>query len=270
MADTNGRQPAWKAAAEEWSKLHVPYCCCNGARYVRGNFPLGHILFGKAIPCACLRSERARERGERLRRMSGLSEAELSGFTFEGFDPRLCRPQSEQMQQAMADIKRQCEEYARNPRGWLVLVGNVGSGKTHLAAAIARYSIHHDRPAYMATMPRLLNMLRAGYNDAVTFEQRVQMLEEVDLLVIDDLGAEKATEWAIEQLYSIVNARYHTRRPMVITSNVDLERADGVIDARVLSRLREGTLAKGWSKILTLPCTDARPYVKTPVYSMSA
>lgn len=268
MAMTDTRtQPAWRAAAERWSEEHIHVCCCNGVGFVRIDVPLGHILFGKAIPCACKRSAHARARGERLRRMSGLSDAELAGFTFEAFDPRLCRPQSEQVRQAMAEIKQQCVEYARDPRGWLVLIGDVGSGKTHLAAAIARYSIHHDRPAYMATMPRLLNMLRAGYNDAVTFDQRAQMLEEVELLVIDDLGAEKPTEWAVEQLYSIINARYHTRRPMVITSNMDLERADGAIDARVLSRLREGTLAQGWSRIITLPCTDVRPHIKMSVYS---
>lgn len=257
-------KPAWYRLADEWSDEHVHHCICGGARYFRVNFPLGHPLFGKAIPCACVRSQHARERGERLRRMSGMSAAQLLEHTFGSFDPRLCRPQSPDMRAAMAGIKRQCEEFARNPRGWLVLVGDVGSGKTHLAAAIAGESLKRNRPVFMTTMPRLLDLLRAGYDDVVGYEERVRLLEDIDLLVIDDLCAERRTEWGVEQAYSLINARYHKRLPMVITSNVNLAQADGLLDARVLSRLREGTQVQGWSRIITLPCADVRAFVTAP------
>lgn len=267
MANDASGKPAWYKMADEWSDQHVRHCVCGGARYFRVNFPLGHPLFGKAIPCACVRSAAARERGDRLRRMSGLSAAQLLEHTFESFDPALCRPQLPQVRAAMEEIKRQCMEYARQPRGWLVLIGNVGSGKTHLAAAIAGETLRRNRPVFMTTMPKLLNLLRAGYDDVVGYEERARMLEEIDLLIIDDLCAEKQTEWGTEQAYSLINARYHRRLPMVITSNVNLAEADGMLDARILSRLREGTQAQGWSRLLTLPCSDVRPYIGMPAYS---
>ena len=246
------------AAARDWSMQHIHHCACGGLGWVYANVPGDDILWGRAVPCICQRDAQAKAETERLWRLSGLSTASLTDRTFGKFDPDLCTPP--ESRQTMRAIKRVCEQYAAAPRGWLILVGRVGSGKTHLAQAIVRATLDAGRSAYMATMPDLLETLRAGYKDEKdTFDARFDMLAEVPLLVIDDLGAEKGTEWSREQLYRAVNRRYEERSPLVVTSNAHLSRMGDSVDARILSRLSEGAGQKdGWSRVIELPAADFR------------
>jgi DNA replication protein DnaC len=270
-----GRKDAWQAAAEEYSRRHINTCCCGGAGYVTLSVPVGHLLFGKPVPCVCRRDALAGERARRLRRMSGLSDGELSSSTFATFDPQVCRPMTvrpmvengaEQVRTtdpaetrtAMRAVLDLCQGYAADPHGWLVLVGGYGTGKTHLARAVCHELLNRGRQPYMANMPDLLAMLRSGYDDEVVdFDTRFEWLARTDLLVIDDLGAEAKTDWASEQLYRLVNRRYDERRPLLVTSNCGLEQ----IESRIASRLAEGArVPGGWSRIVLLPCGDYRPY----------
>lgn len=237
---------------------------CGGVGYYRADVPLGHPLWGKAIICPCRRTELERRRAEALRARSGLTDVQLSSWTFESFDPALSRPMNgqdqEALQQAVRDVKTTCQAYAGNPRGWLVLVGNVGSGKTHLAYAIAAEALRREVPVYVDTVPDMLGALRETFGNG-GFEERFRWLREVRLLVLDDLGTEQATPWATEKLYQLVNARYMARLPMVVTSNVPLAKAGGRIEPRILSRLQEGARTeRAWSRELVIPAGDYRPY----------
>lgn len=253
MLDNRRKQP-WESAAEAFSRKHVSVCCCGGAGFVRTNAPLGHLLFGKAIPCVCQRDDFARERGARLRRRSGIGEAEWNQWTFETFRPELCKPEA--TRETMGRIRALCQEYARRPEGWLILRGSTGSGKTHLAYAVAREALADGRPVFAHTVPDVLGLLRSTL-DLGQFDAVFSDLCQVGLLVLDDLGAERETDWATEQLYRLVNYRYAKRLPMVVTTNVDL----GVVDGRIASRLTEGLETRqGWARLVTLPCGDFRPW----------
>ena len=117
------------------------------------------------------------------------------------------------------------EENLDGGRG-LWLHGEVGTGKTTLAMLVSRAALDAGRSVAIYSLPRLLAEIRAtfesdGDGSYVSFLDR---LAAVDLLHVDDVGAEKTSDWVLEQLYAIVNARYEEERSVVITTN--LERDD--------------------------------------------
>lgn len=263
MTETQRSKPDPRATlALAYSVNHVTTCCCNGAGYLRLNVPVGHKLFGAATPCICQRDTIAKRQAERLRQLSGLSDTELARWTFSAFDPSASRPNGAakaDTAKAMRGILETCMEYAVKPSGWLVLQGGVGTGKTHLAYAIAGAVLGRGISVYARTTPDLLDQLRAGYKDD-TYDQLMADMKDAPLLVLDDLGAETHPNsgWVDQALYQIVNHRYSKRLPMVVTTNLSVADAKSM-DARLISRLLEGAnQADGWTRVLTMPCGDFR------------
>lgn len=124
------------------------------------------------------------------------------------------------------------------PSGWVYLHGRPGNGKTTLAAlAINLIRANAGIEAVFANVPELLNHLRRGVGDG-THQQTMSYLRAVPVLALDDLGAERTTEWAGEQLYELLNYRYVRHAPTIITSNL----APGQLaDERLASRLADVT-----------------------------
>ena len=133
-------------------------------------------------------------------------------------------------------------EYARRPQGWLILFGNYGVGKTHLAAAIANEALRRHYRVLFAIVPDLLDHLRStfGPSSEVQYDERFETIRDVPLLVLDDLGTENTTPWAREKLFQIINHRYNFALPTVITSN----RKPEDIDPRIFSRMSDRTLCE--------------------------
>jgi DNA replication protein DnaC len=128
------------------------------------------------------------------------------------------------------------ENFAQLQTGWLLLEGGYGCGKTHLAAAIANYSVNHGIPTLFITVPDLLDSLRFAYADPeTTFEQRFEEIRNANLLIMDDFGTQNATGWAQEKLFQIINYRYTNKLPTVITTNLMLDQIEG----RIRSRLQD-------------------------------
>lgn len=227
---------------------------CEGVGFYVLDVPPGHPRFGKAIECQCHRTARlAAEQAAMLAR-SGCYPAALAAYTFERFDPAQAVG-GKPAQLSAAAIKDVCVAYAADPQGWLVLIGGTGAGKTHLAYAIAKTAIEHGMATLWATVPDLLDSLRASYEDHA-YEDSMKALETVPLVVLDDLGTEHATSWAVEKLFQIINGRYNRRLPLVVTTNVELTSAR--LDGRIRSRLMDTQLAR----TLVLPCGDYRVRAK--------
>jgi DNA replication protein DnaC len=119
------------------------------------------------------------------------------------------------------------------------LMGPVGTGKTTLAMLITKAALEAGRSAARFSLPGLLSQIRKTF-DTGSHNDLLERLTAVDLLHIDDIGAERTNEWVLEELYSIVNARYEDQRSMVITTNIlDREALCDQITARTVSRLTE-------------------------------
>lgn len=103
----------------------------------------------------------------------------------------------------------------------LILVGNNGVGKTHLACSIANKLIENGTPVIYGTLINLLAELRNSYDtdNNISEMEIIKLYENVDLLIIDDLGKEKPSEWGLEKLFTIANSRYENNLPVIITTN---------------------------------------------------
>ena len=236
---------------------------CKGAGRLRRNVPIGHPDFGKAIACVC----RERElREKRQRKMVALSEQfgfqraqVLSSFR------RQVNGVQEAYQEAKAMIDR-LEAWARQrdgakqtndvltlPQEWLLLRGPVGTGKTHLAMAIANACIDAGFVALFATVPDLLDYLRATYGPEsdVTYDALFTQLRDAEVLVLDDLGTQRSSPWADEKIFQLINYRYNFGWPTVITLN---KKAWTYLDERISSRLQDAGL------VLLVDMEDAQDY----------
>lgn len=203
---------------------------CNGAGFLRMDASVGNPNFSRLLPCSCKLDERREKQRMRTRQFSDLTT--FRDQTFDSFDASV-RGAQKALDEALA--------FAQHPDRWLVLVGDYGCGKTHLAAAIANYALYERQMGpIFAVVPDLLDYLRAtfGPESDASYDEQFNAFRGADLLILDDLGTENATPWAREKLFQIINHRYNERAPMVVTTN-DLDR----VDPRIRSRLCDWQLA---------------------------
>jgi DNA replication protein DnaC len=105
----------------------------------------------------------------------------------------------------------------------LLLTGTVGTGKTHLAAAIAMELISREHTVVFGTVTSLLAQVRNTFDsDRETEMEVMRRLTKCDLLIIDDLGKEKVTDWVEQTVYELINTRYERNKSLVVTTNLSL------------------------------------------------
>jgi DNA replication protein DnaC len=225
---------------------------CGGVGYVRTDYPLGHEKFGKLESCVCRVKDVAEGARNRLFALSNLDR--LSHLTFENFNPsgnKKAKFMTPQEAESLHEAYVISENFAKVQTGWLLLEGGYGCGKTHLAAAIANYSVNHGIPTLFITVPDLLDSLRFAYADPeTTFEQRFEEIRNAKLLIMDDFGTQNATGWAQEKLFQIINYRYTNKLPTVITTNLMLDEIEG----RIRSRLQD----EGYVNHIMITASDYR------------
>lgn len=106
----------------------------------------------------------------------------------------------------------------------LIIMGKSDTGKTHLAAAIANKLIENDKTVLMERLTNLLDRIRETYeNNTKSENELIEIYSNVDMLIIDDLGTEKISSWALEKLYTIIQNRYENGLPIIITTRFNKE-----------------------------------------------
>lgn len=176
----------------------------------------------------------------------------LSHLTFSNFNasgnPKAKHTVTQIEKESLADAKLACEDFAGELSGWILLEGTYGSGKTHLAAAIANDAVNKGIPTLFITPSDLLDRIRSGYSSSeMNFEERFDEIRNVKLLAIDDFGTQNSTSWGQEKLFQLLNFRYINKLPTLITTNLILDE----IESRIRSRLMDEELVKH-IRILTL------------------
>ena len=164
---------------------------------------------------------------------------DLAHMTFETFDPQglnLRGPIADNL----AEAKRLAMGFAQHPEGWLVLAGGYGCGKTHMAAAIAHYRRQQGENVLFIFATDLLDYLRSTFqSDSSSTYQVLDRVKRVGLLILDDFSEPVETGWTREKLYQVLNYRYVTRLPTVITSGIEPE----LLEPRIWSRMNDSRLS---------------------------
>ena len=208
-------------------------------------FAKGVALMGKnkhPIECSCQRIERAKQEAlisqqkhsDLVRRLKaeGFSDPAMLDWKFEndnGRSPQMCH------------AHRYVEQWQtmRAENLGLFLWGGVGTGKSFLAGCIANALMEQEVPVRMTSFARILNELNSSFSGR---NEVVDNLCRYPLLIIDDFGMERGTEYALEQIYNIVDSRYRSRKPLIVTANLTLDEIRHPQDtahARIYDRLLE-------------------------------
>jgi DNA replication protein DnaC len=206
-----------------------PLGICDGSGFVIDE------ATNTATDCAC---RAARIAGARTKSLAGRIPRRYLGVSFDRPPVSdIARTAPEQIR-AVRRYVRTIEENLDAGRG-LWIQGDVGTGKTTLAMLVSKSALDAGRSVAIYSLPRLLNLLRESMDSAQGKLDFIDRLTAVDLLHIDDLGAENQTDWVLEQLYSIVNARYEAERAIVATTNLMPDELSERLGERTVSRLVE-------------------------------
>lgn len=204
-------------------------CCqCRDSRLVRGNYPLDDSRFGKTVACPCTLSDD--RPNERFLLRSGIppnyATATVAGI------------KSLHVRQWAADYT------GRFPpeRPFALLTGGVGTGKTYAASAVL--TDIHGYHNYFGRFHRAIGLLKrykATFDDDATETARAidEEMMLAPILVLDDLGAEKESEWTHEQIYDLLDRRYGRQMPTIVTTNTPIDQ----LEPRVIDRLQDQRLS---------------------------
>ena len=227
---------------------------CKGAGHGRADVPFGHPSFGKPVPCQCVLEKRREKRfGEML------AQCQRAGFertkTLKSF--RFQVPGVAEAYLATKQFIGRLEEWAVAREGalgegvapdplpdyWLILAGTPGVGKSHLLMSIGNASLDEDIPTIFSPVPDLLDYLRATFDpqNGASYDAFFDLLKNVEVLLLDDFGAQHTTPWVTEKLYQLLNYRYVQRLPTAITLNSHIWQ---YLDTRLLSRFRDASLVE--------------------------
>ena len=220
------------------------YCGkCHTRKQMKLMNPFTHVEDIRTVVCKCRQEEIAREEEEhkkreffqqvnRMKRV-GFPEQAMNEWTFEnddGSNPKLTN--------AMKNFVEHFQTFKEEGKG-LLLFGSVGTGKTYLAACVANALINKGIPCLVTNFARIANEVQGKFEGK---QQYYDNLNKFPLLVLDDLSAERKTEYMQEIVFNVIDARYRANLPLIVTTNLTREELMKPADLtyqRIFSRLFE-------------------------------
>ena len=209
---------------------------CHEAKEAR--YP-GHLLLPGSdgrygVPCACVRGPRDQARREYEQRQHLQETARLRAACFEDkrfytarFEASTANPSQTEYCRKYAENLLTASDSSSSENGGLLLWGNIGSGKSYLAACIANALIEREIPVKMQNLSRILN---------TGFEERDEIMKTMlhyPVLILDDFGIERETEFSLEIIYNVIDTRYQSRKSLIITTNLTLSAIQNVDDLKL-------------------------------------
>ena len=194
--------------------LDYERCNCNDAQAYWNEYDLKKLRMLEEEKKLELMQEFSK-RVERIIKNSKMSKRNLS-YKFDNYEP------NNSNRKVFNNLKKYSERLVNGiEKKGLILIGNNGVGKKHLACSIANKLIENGTPVIYGTLINLLAELRNSYDidKNISEMEIIKLYENVDLLIIDDLGKEKPSEWGLEKLFTIINSRYENNLPVIITTN---------------------------------------------------
>lgn len=207
---------------------------CDGRGYLRRDVPIGHPDFGTVVACQCREPQL---RAARIERAFGRAEIP-DRLRYRTFDSYRLLPGADL--EACAAVESWA---ARTDRASLYLHGGYGVGKTSLAYAAFRHRLETTQcDGLFKTSPALLEAVRKTFDretGTATSSDVTDAAAGATLLLLDDLGAEKTSDWVEERLYLVMNERYNAGRATIITSNYTIAQLAPRIGQRIPWRIVE-------------------------------
>lgn len=198
-------------------------------------------IVGCLCRCATEEVEKEREKHraeEELLRIQQMKSAGLQDKTFYGYTFERCDASQENAVYAKRYVEH-FSEMMQTGQG-LLFWGNVGTGKTFLAGCIANALLEQKIPVLMTSFPKILNALGGLYSSERN--EYIASLNRYTLLVIDDMGIERESQYTVETIYTVIDERYKSGKPFIITTNIQLDilkKPQDLEHARIYDRIME-------------------------------
>ena len=217
-----GKEKTWRKAVIMGATIRVPIMCqCE-------------VDLEEEVK----KQEEAKTKQDRINRILALSNLG-ERFKDATFDAWVTSPGTEG---CLAAMKEYAETFSKATETGYCIYGRAGNGKSHLAAALVNRLIQRGFTAVFIEVPDLFSRIKATYGaEGTGSEDKIMAaLGKCDLLVLDDAGAEKPTEWVQEKFFQIINTRYKKFLPVVITTNTkDMAGLEDIIGFRAYDRVLE-------------------------------
>lgn len=194
--------------------------------------------------CKCESKEleekkRQEEYEEQMRRINRLKEASMMDKKYREvtFDKYEVREENKKVFEMAKKYAYRFQDMYKKNQG-LLLYGPVGTGKSFTAACIGNYLLNNAKPVIMTSFVKILQDIWENDREA----EYITILNSASLLIIDDLGTERETDYALEKVYNIIDSRVRANKPMIITSNLELNdmmECEDIRKKRIYDRILE-------------------------------